>query len=424
MKPVDDASLLERKRTSTPAEFADWLRRSGDVFWWDKGRFWVVTRWALADRALRGPEFSADRGAFFLSRMPNLDLALIDDFFSVVRKMMVMSDDATHAARRAVAQRALGEAAVASFRSALERAVDERVGALGDDGFDFVRDVAEPLPQTLLAELFEVPESDRPDFYRWSWEMTQFFGGASAYRNEDGIRVNGCARALRDYFRTLLERRRSRPANDLMSAMLARREPLRLTDEEVVSQAIMMLVAGQVTTTDQLCNNLFTLLECPERWEDAARSPEALAGAIEECNRWDPAVTFLFRVARAPVRLGDATVAPGDVVFVSSHCANRDPDVFERPDTFDARRPRNPHLAYGHGPHYCLGAKLAREAMVACFRALGRRFPRLALTRNGAVRKHPSLAFSGFETLCARPDRQRRTKEDRHDDVGIAPALA
>jgi len=400
MTLVDDISMLAAKRESTPAEFAQWLKRHGDVYWWDKGKFWVVTRWAFADRILRGPEFSADRGGFFISRMPNLDLSLLEDFFTVVRKMMVMSDGSEHARRRGVAQKAMGDAAVAAFRGALERAVRELVAVLPEEGFEFVRDVAEPLPQRLLAELFAIPEADRPSFYRWSWEMTQFFGGASAYQNADGVRVNTCAKALREYFEGLLAYRREHPSNDVTSMMLSLQSSLGLTDSELVSQAVMMLVAGQVTTTDQLCNNFHTLLEQPERWAALAKNPERFPSAMEECNRLDPAVTFLFRIVKETVTVGDATFAAGDVVFVSSHCVNRDASTYDAPETFRPDRAKNPHMAYGHGAHYCLGAKLAREAMVACFRAIAVRFPHLALTEGAVARKHPSLAFSGFERLA------------------------
>lgn len=404
--------MLAMKRENTPSEFARWLGSRGDVYWWEKGGFWVVTRWALADRVLRGTEFSADRGSFFISRMPNLDLSLIDDFFSVVRKMMVMSDGADHGKRRGVAQKAMSDAAVHAFRTSLERAVDGLVSVLPDDGFDFVRDVAEPLPQRLLAELFAIPEEDRPAFYRWSWEMTQFFGGASTYRNADGIRVNDCAKSLREYFEKLLAARRAEPRGDVMSSMLSQREKLGLTDAEIVSQAIMMLVAGQVTTTDQLCNNLFALLEEPGRWSEIVESPETIPAAVEEANRLDPSVTFLFRIARESIVLGGKPLARGDVVFVSNHCVNRDPDVFPDPDAFRPERAKNPHMAFGHGPHYCLGAKLAREAMVACFRSLAARFPSLGLGPS-VLRKHSSLAFSGFDRLPVVPVPAAAAKENR-----------
>ena len=114
--------------------------------------------------------------------------------------------------------------------------------------------------------------------------------------------------------------------------------------------------------------------------------------------------TFLFRIAKEPVTLGGHAIAAGDVVFVSNHCVNRDAAVYEEPDRFRPRRAKNPHMAYGHGSHYCLGAKLAREAMVACFRRLAERFPRLTMDERAVARKHPSLAFSGFERLAVRRD--------------------
>jgi cytochrome P450 PksS len=160
----------------------------------------------------------------------------------------------------------------------------------------------------------------------------------------------------------------------------------------------MMLVAGQVTTTDQLNNNLFQMLSTGSDRrlrEDLSLLPSAL----EEFNRLDPGVTFLFRTVKSPVSLGGIPLKPEDVVFVSNHAVNRDPAQFTDPDACVFARARNPHFAFGHGPHFCLGARLARLQMESCFRAM------LALKelrfdpKNPPVRNHYALSFSGFSSL-------------------------
>jgi len=389
---ANDTALLQRKAESTPEAFAQFLLSLGPLRYWEKGKFWIVTEMKLAEQVMRGPEFTADRSSFFISRMPNLDLNLIEDFFGVISRMMVMSDDAPHAKMRQIAGMGISEELAERFRPQVKRLVQELLDEAPDD-LDFVRDIAMPLPSRVLAELFCIPEEERKNFYGWSNHMTQFFGGASQYRNEDGIAVNASAVAIRDYFLRLVQDRKAFPRADFLSRMLPHQAPLGLDDAQLVSQAVMMLVAGQITTTDQLCNNLFQLLNV---WETLTE--DLLPAAIEECNRLDPAVTFLFRVVRKPVVVGGQSLVPGDVVFVSTHAVNRDPSVFASPSDFQLNRAHNPHFAYGFGPHFCLGAKLARIQMTECFSRLRVQFPKLAFSGR-PVRKHHSLAFSGFESM-------------------------
>ena len=391
---MNDTSLLQKKRDSTPEEFARFVRSLGSISYWEKGNFFIVTEMALAEEVLRNPAYTADRSSFFISRMPNMDLSLIKDFFGVISQMMVMSDDEKHSNRRQVANMGISDELSNHFRPNVKRIVGELLDGL-DTTFDFVSDVAAPLPSRVLAELFCIPESERVSFYRWSNHMTQFFGGASQYHNEDGIAVNASAVAIRDYFAKLILDRKDSPQLDFLSRILPHQARLKLSDAEMVSQAVMMLVAGQITTTDQLCNNLFQLLPF---WESLQSKRQLLPTAIEECNRLDPAVTFLFRVVRSATVLGGQPLKQGDVVFVSAHAVNRDPRIFSEPDRFQVDRAHNPHMAYGYGPHFCLGARLARIQMLECFGQLLDRFPLLQLAGN-PLRKHHSLAFSGFELI-------------------------
>ncbi len=396
---LPDQPLLDTKTQTSPDVFAGLLRAQGPVSWWQRGEFFIVTDYALAETVLRSQDYSADRSSFFISRMPNLDLRLITDFFGVISKMMVMSDGKEHATRRKTAGMGLTDELLDYYRPLIERTVKKLVDDASHSGrLEFVEEIAVPLPSIVLADLFHIPEESRADFYRWSNNMTQFFGGASRYRNEDGVEVNKSASRLRDYFRDLIGRRRDALSGDFLSILLRNQARFGLTDEEVVSQAMMMLVAGQVTTTDQFCNNMYSLLTRPGAKQAIVASPELLPAALEEFNRLDPAVTFLFRVAKHETQLGGVTIPDNGVVFIANHAVNRDPSQFERAEECVLDRKHNPHFAYGYGPHFCLGAKLARIQMVACFGELLRRFPDLRLS--GAVqRKHHSLAFSGFEKL-------------------------
>lgn len=398
MKPY---TLMQLKQTSTPTEFSQHLREMGELFWWEPGKFWVVTSYNLAKEALTNEAYSCDRTPFFLSRMPEMNLALIEDFFKVVSKMMVMSDDPLHHDRRRICYHGFTSQCIEQLKPLIAKTVSQSLAKLSSGvSYDFVKEMAETVPSTTLAELFAIPEDERLDFYHWSNSMTQFFGGSTTYLDADGIKVNHSAQQLYQYFANLIEMRRKHPGKDFLSTLLSHQNHFNLTDDEIISQAVMMLVAGQVTTTDQMCNNLYILLSYPGLWSEIAENLEQLDSYLEECNRLDPAVTFIFRVTKADTHLGNKKIAKGSVIFISTHAINRDPDYFSNPNEVNIRRNKVKHFSYGYGSHFCLGAKLARIEMNEVFKRLFQNFPGLKLDEmNSAVRKHHSLSFSGFERL-------------------------
>lgn len=393
--------LLDRKKRMSPKEYAQMLRSYGPVSYWATNGLWVVTDYEIGKEILKTPQFSADRSAFFISRMPNMDLRHIGDFFGVVGKMMVMSDAPDHVKRRKAAALGLNDALVDHYRSIISKTVDELIEHAEKKGFiEFVSDLALPLPSAVLADLFHIPKEKRADFYRWSNNMTQFFGGASQYRNEDGIEVNQSALALKTYFSRLMDERRQNPQDDFLSIMVSNQHTYGLSDDEVVSQAIMMLVAGSVTTTDQLCNNMYTLINEPQALKKIREDLSLLPTAIEELNRLDPGVSYLFRSVKEDISLKGYHFKTGETVFISNHAVNRDPSVFNDPDVCNIERNPNPHFAYGHGSHYCIGAKLARIQMMTLFTKLLERYPMMSFDqKQPPIRRHYSLAFSGFETI-------------------------
>lgn len=396
---MQQQSLLDIKINNEPEVFAKLLREKGDIFWWEKGNFWVITNHAYAKQILTSDDFTCDRSSFFISRMPNIDLSLIQDFFQVVGKMMVMSDAPEHTQRRRICYDGFSNQTLHELSPLIDKTIDRIIAEKMKTGrMEFVEDLAKVIPSTILADFFAIPDKEREQFYYWSNNMTQFFGGASQYRNEDGIEVNNSASQLKQYFVELIDKRRSSPQQDFLSTLLKHQNAFGLTDDEIISQAIMMLVAGQVTTTDQLCNNVYTMMtKGIKPILDASQYD--MQDVQDELNRLDPAVTFIFRVTKKNNTIGDQTIKAGDVIFISTHSVNRDSTVFNNPDAFVLNRTTNPQLSYGFGPHFCIGAKLARIEMEKCFNKL-LQLPGLSLISDDLpIRKHHSLAFSGFERL-------------------------
>ncbi len=404
MKTATGVSFLDFKKNSFtedfPKNFTDYLNSFGETYFWEKGNFHVVTKARDAKEVLTSPLYSADRGGFFISRMPEMDLSLIQDFLGVVKKMMVMSDDEEHTKRRKIASSGFEDHILDRFAKTVQLTVKRIIAEIKNkDQFEFVEAISKKLPSTVLADLFSIPESDREDFFNSANIMTGFFGGASSYQNKDGIEVNDAAKSLKTYFERLVKERRGGAGEDYVSILLRVQPMSGLSDEDVISQLIMMLVAGQVTTTDQINNIMYLLAQHPELQKDIRKAPELLPNALEELKRIDPAVTFIFRVARADTTLGDQPIKKGDVIFISTHCVNRDLPPSENPHEIDLTR-KALHFAYGHGSHYCLGAKLGRLEIRLLFEEIFKELPLLKLNKdNLSVRDHYSLSFSGFKSL-------------------------
>ncbi len=399
-KECTGQGLLDFKRKSDPSAFpnafADYVKSYGDIYHWPYGGFHVITRAADAKAILANKKFTANRATFFVSKMPDVDLDLIGDFFQVVSRMMVMSDGPVHRMRRRSGMYGINRELIEHFVPRIEAICDRLLQPLRDTGeMEFVKDVARVLPSTVLADLFGIDEEDREEFRRCANIMTGFFGGSVAYTNEVAKECNDATLIIREYFRKVLLDRKKNPQKDFLSGMLEAQDQYNLTDDELISQAAMMLVAGQVTTTDQMCNNLFLMLDDPERYRQLVEDPSLIPNAQEEFKRFDPAVTFLFRVAKERIVINGQRIDAGDTVFMAGHCLNRDPELYADADVIDMQRQDIRHFAYGQGAHYCIGAYLGRLMINAIFTKMVAEFPNLHFS-GPAVRDHYSLSFSGF----------------------------
>lgn len=390
--------LLTLKSQASPQQFANHLLERGPVFWSEAEQMWVINDHAIAQNLLKSSALSADRGAYFASKMSGCPFSKVMNFFGVVSKMMVNSDAPAHTERRKLAHAGISDRVIDKFAPQVNSVVKELLDNHGSNSsMEFVSSIALPLPNIILADLFSIPQERREDFYRWANHMTQFFGGGSTDLMTDAENADRGAHELSEYFSELILSRRQNPSQDFISHLIQNQGSLE--DAEVISQAAIMLVAGTITTTDQICNNLFGMLTA-EVWPMIQQQPALLERAIEEATRLDPAVNFIFRIAKEDIEIPGAQIKAGQLIFVSTHAANRNEQVFTNADEFVLNRERNPHLSYGVGSHYCLGARLGRYQMKELFSQMLTRYPQLSLDgKKPAIRKHQSLGFSGFETL-------------------------
>ncbi len=256
----------------------------------------------------------------------------------------------------------------------------------GQASFDFVHDLAVPLPIIVIAEILGVPIEDRDDFKRWS----------------DGIVLYepSAPKAMADYFRHLLEQRRQNPGKDLISDLIAAHEAGEtLTAQELVDFCMLLLFAGNETTTHLLGNAILCFNEYPEAFERLKQEPQLLPMAIEEVLRYRPSIQGTERFTKVETQLVGRTIPAGQMVLVWIGSANRDETLFDCPDEFVVDRDPNPHLSFGNGVHFCLGAPLARLESKIVLSAVLERLPNLRIDPNAKLEFVPSMAVDGVQSL-------------------------
>ncbi|MFF0376548.1 cytochrome P450 family protein [Actinoplanes missouriensis] len=308
---------------------------------------------------------------------------------------MLAADPPDHTRLRRLVSAAFTARRMESLRPRIEEITRDLLDAIdGRDEADLIDTFAFPLPIQVICELLGVPAADRDDFRAWS--------NVIVAGSQSGDRLEPAIRAMVGYILALIAERRATPGPDLLSGLIqVRDEQDRLTEEELSSMVFLLLIAGHETTVNLIGNGTYLLLRDRPRWKRLRAEPSLLPTAIEEFLRYEgPVETSTFRVATEDLEIGGVTVRAGDPVVVVLLSANRDGDRFPDADELRLDRTQNPHLAFGHGIHYCLGAPLARlEAQIA-FTQLMARHPGLRLAvEPEALRWRPGLLLRGLHEL-------------------------
>ncbi|WP_328320705.1 cytochrome P450 family protein [Streptomyces sp. NBC_00388] len=313
---------------------------------------------------------------------------------------MLDADPPQHTRLRKLVVREFTARRIQALRPRVQEITDACVDAMlaaQDRTADLVDSLAFPLPMTVICELFGVPGLDRASFRVWSNELIAPTGG-----DQESAAVV----AMSDYLVSLIEAKRDRPGEDLLSALIRARDEdgEQLSARELVGMAFLLLVAGHETTVNLISNGIRALLAHPEQLAALRADMSLLDGAVEEMLRYDgPVGTATYRHAAEPLRIGSADIAAGEPVLVSLGSADRDPARFPDADRFDIRRAPQGHLAFGHGIHFCLGAPLARMEGRIAVRTLLERCPGLALDPDGGVYDWiPGLLMHGVRKLPVR----------------------
>jgi cytochrome P450 len=354
------------------------LRRRCPVSWQPDGEFWAVTTLRDIQTVGKDPStFCSGQGVLLSDRGRHI----------AAEDSLLYLDPPRHEQYRKLVNRAFTPRRVATLEPRIRELTVELLDAIDPrHPVDLVDSLCAPLPMLVIAELLGLPAEDRPDFRRWSDAIME---AATDVTEENALQ----AMELIAYFDAQLDRRADRPTEDLLSGLLlAEVDGARLTRAEVQGFCMTLMVAGNETTRSLVSGGMVELAEHPEQRARLARDPMLIPVAVEEMLRWVTPVMAMARTTTRDTTLGDADLRTGEFVLLAYGAANRDEAVFGKDaDAFDVARTPNPHISFGFGEHFCIGASLARmEARVLLEEVLAR-WPDYQLV--GEVGRAPSTLF-------------------------------
>lgn len=331
---------------------------------------WLVTGYDEVMSGLADPGLSND------ARVADLAGAASEPGDNLLNYSLLVTDPPDHTRLRKSVSQVFTARRIAALRPRIQRIADALLDVLAPVGHaDLMAEFAVPLPITVICELLGVPDADREAFRCWSIALVM--------PPADPITLARAAVAQADlarYFSRLIAHKRAGPADDLLSALATASGDGRLSDRELQAMAILLVLAGHETTASLIGTGTLMLLRNPDQLAAVRDDPALLPGAVEELARYAGPISLgVARFTRCEVQLGGQQIPAGQMVMFALAAASRDPGRYDHPDELDVTRRQRPHLAFGHGIHYCLGAPLARMEAVIALGSLLRRLPDLAL---------------------------------------------
>ncbi|MGQ4333234.1 cytochrome P450 [Streptomyces hayashii] len=375
------------------AEPVRWIPQAGNVAGFRDEGYWAVTRHADVRYVSTHPElFSSYLNTAIIRFNEHIERASID----AQRFILLNMDPPEHTRVRQIVQRGFTPRAIRGLEERLRAratAIVARAREQGGGSFDFVTSVASELPLQAIAELIGVPQDDRAKIFDWSNKMIAYDDPEYAITAEVGQQS---AAEILAYAMDMAAERKKCPAQDIVSTLVAAENEGNLNSDEFGFFVLMLAVAGNETTRNATTHGMHAFLTHPEQWELYKR--ERPATAAEEIVRWATPVVAFQRTATQDTELGGKLIRKGDRVGIFYASANRDPEVFDRPDDFDVTRDPNPHLGFGGGgPHFCLGKSLAVLEINLIFNAIADAMPDLLLVED--PRRLRSAWINGVKEL-------------------------
>ncbi len=373
-----------------------WMHTTAPIVFWEEFGFWCLAGYDDVSRIFRDRRFGRERPGGYLASVG--ERPHLADFDRLEAGSMLELEPPTHTRLRALVNRAFVSRQVERLRPRIETFANELIdGFAGDNHADLLPAFATPLPSVIIADMMGVDASMATQLVDWSNRMVAMYMHAPSRQTEDD--ANAAARDFAAFIRAEAVKRRNRPGEDLLSVLIAAREDGdRLTDDELVSSAVLLLNAGHEATVHQTGNAVRAILHQngdPRRFFE---TPEQTAATIEECLRFDAPLHMFTRTAYEWIDLAPGvTIEPGERVGLLLGAANNDPAAFDEPRCFLPGRPDQKNVSFGAGIHFCIGAPLARLEMQIGLKTLFNRLPAMRLSYEPSYRD--AYHFHGLDML-------------------------
>ncbi|MBH8563712.1 cytochrome P450 [Nostoc sp. CENA67] len=361
------------------------LRSESPVHRYFVGGDWLVSRYVDVKAVLRSgyvrsqdkPKSIQERNQYLQDKGKNLNTLA-----QTTSKFLFYMDQPDHTRLRNLVMKVFSSVIVERMRPQIQEIVNELLDKVQHQGsMDIIADFAIPLPVTVISRLLGIPKEDQDQLNQWSNVLARILD--SLVSLEEFQAMNEVTEAFKEYLRTLIAKREKQPQADLISALIAVKEQSdRLSEEELLATCIMLFATGEESTVNTIGNGMLALLNHPDQIEQLKTEPTKIQTAVDEILRYDSPVQTTTRIATVNFEIGNQTIQAGEKVVLCLGAANRDPAQFPDPDRLDINRNPNPHVAFGDGIHYCLGAGLARIQAQIAINTLVQKFPDLKLASN------------------------------------------
>jgi len=382
--PIDPAFV------QNPYPFYDRARALGPVVYWDEYKMPCVFGFAAANTILRDRRF----GREVPENMRKPIAPHTAPFYAIEAHSMLELEPPRHTRLRSLVLRGFTSRRINAMAPEIEALCHELIDAFPTGRFDLLKAYAESIPVIVIARLLGVPEAMKDQLMQWSHDMVGMYQASRTRASEEAAAK--ASSEFSGFMRAYVDERRAHPGDDLITSLIQAEEAgEKLSTDELITTCILLLNAGHEATVHGIGNGVKTILEAggPRDW----LSVENRAATIEETLRFDPPLHMFTRWAYERIEIMGHVFEPGDEVGVMLAAASRDPDPWDAPETFDPRRPTKPHLAFGVGLHFCVGAPLARLEMTAALPILFERLPNLRLAE--PPRYSDTYHFHGLSAL-------------------------
>ena len=392
-----DEDLLEQQLLQNPYPYYQMIRESRPVHWNERWRGWIVSRYEDVYAGLHDARLLADTiTPYFQTRMSAADRERFALTYEVLNSWPVFVDPPKHTQLRKIFARSFTPKTVQTMRGIVQQFVTEFLDGWHDKAqVDLITDFAYLVPANVIATIIGAPRQDLDRFHGWSWELNELLhGGVGTPTRME--RAQQSIVEFKAYLEGLYDERVKTPRDDMMSWLMeVQRNDGSLTRDDVVYSCMLLLNAGHETTQIMIGNTVAALLQSGQ-WQRLREQPQLVKTAIEECLRFNGPMKGTMRATAEDMTIGGVDMKQGDRVMLLMASANRDPAQFADPERLDISRNPNPHMAFGHGIHFCLGAPLARLEVEISLLEMTRRFPNLELA--SPVKYEPRILSRAIES--------------------------